>query len=49
VWEQLPEARVFVAALKQKAGWPTAFWSSRIRAWRYTTESFSAGSLDAER
>ena len=40
VWKQLPEPDRFVAHLKQKAGWPRGFWSGRIRAYRYTTESF---------
>ncbi|HXQ31098.1 MAG TPA: AmmeMemoRadiSam system protein A [Steroidobacteraceae bacterium] len=43
VWEQLPEPQLFVGHLKQKAGWSPGFWSSRIRAYRYTTESFGAG------
>ncbi|HXQ63736.1 MAG TPA: AmmeMemoRadiSam system protein A [Steroidobacteraceae bacterium] len=42
VWDQLPEAQMFVGQLKQKAGWPPGFWSPRIRAYRYTTESFGA-------
>jgi AmmeMemoRadiSam system protein A len=42
VWEQLPEPQMFMRHLKQKAGWPSGFWSSRIRAYRYTTESFGA-------
>lgn len=40
VWEQLRDAAMFVRELKIKAGWPPAFWSSQVRAWRYTTESF---------
>jgi uncharacterized protein len=42
VWEQLPEPHQFVRHLKHKAGWPSGFWSPRIRAYRYTTESFDA-------
>ncbi len=42
VWRQLPEARDFVVQLKRKAGWPSAYWSSRLRALRYRTESFPA-------
>lgn len=42
VWEQIPEPRAFLAYLKQKAGWPAEFWSSRIRVYRYTTLSFGA-------
>jgi len=40
VWEQLPEPDLFLRHLKQKAGWAPGFWSSRIRAYRYTSESF---------
>ena len=43
VWEQLPEPREFLRHLKEKAGWSATFWSSRIRAYRYTTQSFGAG------
>jgi uncharacterized protein len=42
VWEQLPEPAMFVRHLKHKAGWQPDFWSSRIRAYRYTTECFGA-------
>jgi uncharacterized protein len=40
VWEQLPDPAQFVRQLKMKAGWPAGYWSDRVRAWRYTTESF---------
>jgi uncharacterized protein len=40
VWEQLPDPAQFVRQLKMKAGWRADWWSDRIRAWRYTTESF---------
>jgi AMMECR1 domain-containing protein len=40
VWEQLPDPVLFVRHLKMKAGWPATYWSSRVRAYRYTTESF---------
>jgi AmmeMemoRadiSam system protein A len=43
VWEQLPEPREFLRHLKEKAGWPATFWSSRIRVYRYMTQSFGAG------
>jgi AmmeMemoRadiSam system protein A len=35
VWETLPEARAFVAALKRKAGLPVDFWSPRMTVSRY--------------
>ena len=47
VWEQLPDPVQFVRQLKMKAGWPSGYWSERIRAWRYTTESFDEHSLEA--
>lgn len=40
VWESLPEPPAFVAQLKRKAGLPLDFWSSRIRAWRFTVEKW---------
>jgi AmmeMemoRadiSam system protein A len=46
VWEQIPDAAQFVRQLKLKAGWPAGYWSPRVRAYRYTTESFDEGSLD---
>ncbi len=42
VWRQLPQARDFVAQLKHKAGWPSSYWSTQLRALRYRTESFPA-------
>lgn len=40
VWESLPDPVEFVQQLKLKAGWRSDFWSPRIEAWRYYTESF---------
>jgi len=40
VWEQLPRAADFVNQLKQKAGFPTDYWSDGIQVSRYTTENF---------
>lgn len=37
VWESLPEARDFLAHLKQKAGLPTGHWSETVEVRRYTT------------
>ena len=42
VWRQLPDARDFVVQLKQKAGWPAAYWPRDLRAYRYRTETFPA-------
>jgi uncharacterized protein len=40
VWEQIAAPAEFVRHLKVKAGWPAHYWSNRVRAYRYTTESF---------
>lgn len=45
VWEQIPDPAQFVRQLKMKAGWPAGYWSDRVRAYRYTAESFDEGSL----
>jgi AmmeMemoRadiSam system protein A len=45
VWEQLPDPVQFVRQLKMKAGWPADYWSERVRAYRYTTESFDEESF----
>jgi uncharacterized protein len=47
VWEQLPDPAQFVRHLKAKAGWPATYWSNRVRALRYTTESFGEESVQA--
>ncbi|MHB1250463.1 MAG: AMMECR1 domain-containing protein, partial [Polaromonas sp.] len=36
VWEQLPDASVFMAHLKQKAGLPPDFWDEQVKLYRYT-------------
>ncbi len=38
VWEQLPQARQFLAQLKVKAGLSADYWSDSIRVERYTVE-----------
>jgi hypothetical protein len=40
VWEQLPEPRVFMAHLKQKAGLAADFWAKEVRLSRYGVEKF---------
>ncbi len=40
VWESLPEPRVFLAQLKQKAGFPAGFWAEEIRLSRYTVSKW---------
>ena len=41
VWEQLPDAREFMAHLKQKAGLPTEFWANTVQLARYTVSKWS--------
>jgi AmmeMemoRadiSam system protein A len=40
MWKQLPTVDSFVAALKQKAGLSTKFWSDDVKLWRYTTDRY---------
>jgi len=40
VWEHLADPERFLRHLKLKGGWAADFWSSDMRVWRYTTESF---------
>ena len=42
VWKSLPEPSDFLAHLKRKAGFPDDYWSSSIRARRFTTETFGS-------
>jgi AmmeMemoRadiSam system protein A len=48
VWESIADPREFVAALKDKAGWPRAFWSPRMTAFRYTVTKWAERDLQAE-
>lgn len=41
VWEQLPDPRDFLAALKRKAGLPADFWSPDVELARYRVEKFA--------
>jgi AmmeMemoRadiSam system protein A len=41
VWEQLPEPREFLAALKRKAGLPEDYWGAQMRMARYTVTKFA--------
>jgi AmmeMemoRadiSam system protein A len=47
VWEQLEDPAQFVRQLKLKAGWPAGYWSDRVCAWRYSTESFDEDSVES--
>jgi AmmeMemoRadiSam system protein A len=40
VWEQLPDARQFMAHLKHKAGLAPEFWAAEVRLQRYTVSKF---------
>ncbi len=41
VWEQIPAARAFLAALKEKAGLPAGYWGADVRLSRYRVARFS--------
>ncbi|MCC7327114.1 MAG: AmmeMemoRadiSam system protein A [Burkholderiales bacterium] len=41
VWEQLPDPREFLAALKHKAGLPADYWSARLVLSRYAVAKFA--------
>jgi AmmeMemoRadiSam system protein B/AmmeMemoRadiSam system protein A len=41
VWQQLPDAGDFLAALKHKAGLAADFWSAEVRLSRYRVRSFA--------
>ena len=43
VWQQLPDAREFLAHLRLKAGLPALFWDPGIRLSRYSVEKYSEG------
>ncbi|WOB07522.1 AmmeMemoRadiSam system protein B [Piscinibacter gummiphilus] len=40
VWEQLPDARSFLASLKRKAGLAADFWAPEVRLSRYRVRKF---------
>jgi AmmeMemoRadiSam system protein B/AmmeMemoRadiSam system protein A len=42
VWAQIPDPKLFLTALKQKAGLPGDHWSPTFRAKRFTVEKFAA-------
>ncbi len=47
VWEQLPQPREFLAALKRKAGLPADFWAQDLRLSRYRVRKFTQTELCA--
>jgi AmmeMemoRadiSam system protein B/AmmeMemoRadiSam system protein A len=40
VWEQLPDPRLFMAHLKQKAGLPSDWWSAEVQLQRYEVQKW---------
>jgi AmmeMemoRadiSam system protein B/AmmeMemoRadiSam system protein A len=40
VWEQLPDARGFLASLRRKAGLPADFWAPEVKLSRYRVRKF---------
>jgi AmmeMemoRadiSam system protein A len=48
VWEQLPDARHFMAQLKQKAGLPATFWHPGLRLERYTVSKWRESDLASQ-
>ena len=40
VWENLPDPRAFLEALRHKAGLPAGFWHPDVRLSRYTVDKF---------
>ena len=42
VWAQIPDPRIFLSALRQKAGLPGDHWSPTFRAQRFSVEKFGA-------
>ena len=45
VWEQLPDASVFMAHLKHKAGLHPGFWDDDVRLYRYTVSKWKEGDI----
>ena len=41
VWDQVPEPKKFVAALKAKCGLSENYWSERLEFLRYTTTTYA--------
>ena len=47
VWQQIPQPGAFLARLKSKVGLKPDHWSDDLKAWRYTTETFSRSASPA--
>jgi hypothetical protein len=42
VWEQIPNPKIFIGALKRKAGLSEDYWSEKIKVWRFSASSRSS-------
>ncbi len=41
MWPRLPTPRIFLAALREKAGLPADAWTDDARMWRYTVDKYT--------
>lgn len=48
VWEQLPDADVFMAHLKHKAGLQPGFWNEEVKLYRYTVSKWKERDITKE-
>jgi uncharacterized protein len=48
VWEQLPDASVFMAHLKHKAGLQPEFWDEEVKLYRYTVSKWKEKDVSKE-
>ena len=48
VWEQLPDADVFMAHLKHKAGLQPEFWDDEVKLYRYTVSKWKEKDITGE-
>jgi AmmeMemoRadiSam system protein A len=48
VWEQLPDAEVFMAHLKHKAGLQPGFWDEEVKLYRYTVNKWKEKDITKE-
>lgn len=48
VWEQLPDAGVFMAHLKHKAGLQPEFWDDEVKLYRYTVSKWKEKDITKE-
>jgi AmmeMemoRadiSam system protein A len=48
VWEQLSDASIFMAHLKQKAGLTPEFWNEKVKLYRYTISKWKEKDITKE-